>query len=177
MLENLLARRRRDICDQRLVLADTSTRMCFLFFSHSLQSSMESPNLEFEYGDTDALTAELSGKAFQSRGETVSCRFSTESILASSQWSSASLLSNNSRLARSCADLLQRIEVGSLFSRLPLRVIVPSELYSYTEEPEFAQNRDYFEEDFRSHGSVCVCACVSEARSVLCGWTFCTSFF
>lgn len=23
---------------------------------------MESPNLEFEYGDTDALTAELSGK-------------------------------------------------------------------------------------------------------------------
>uniref|UniRef100_H3DMF4 Striatin interacting protein 2 n=1 Tax=Tetraodon nigroviridis TaxID=99883 RepID=H3DMF4_TETNG len=46
---------------------------------------MESPNLEFEYGDTDALTAEL------------------------------------------------------------------SELYSYTEEPEFALNRDYFEEDFRSH--------------------------
>uniref|UniRef100_A0A3Q4I9I1 Striatin interacting protein 2 n=1 Tax=Neolamprologus brichardi TaxID=32507 RepID=A0A3Q4I9I1_NEOBR len=26
-----------------------------------------------------------------------------------------------------------------------------SELYSYTEEPEFALNRDYFEEDFRSH--------------------------
>lgn len=25
------------------------------------QSSMETPNLEFEYGDTDALTAELSG--------------------------------------------------------------------------------------------------------------------
>uniref|UniRef100_A0A674P599 Striatin interacting protein 2 n=1 Tax=Takifugu rubripes TaxID=31033 RepID=A0A674P599_TAKRU len=49
---------------------------------------MESPNLEFEYGDTDTLTAEL------------------------------------------------------------------SELYSYTEEPEFALNRDYFEEDFRSHGTV-----------------------
>ncbi|XP_034720015.1 striatin-interacting protein 1 homolog [Etheostoma cragini] len=49
------------------------------------ESSMESPNLEFEYGDTDTLTAEL------------------------------------------------------------------SELYSYTEEPEFALNRDYFEEDFRSH--------------------------
>uniref|UniRef100_A0A3B4U1Z5 Striatin interacting protein 2 n=1 Tax=Seriola dumerili TaxID=41447 RepID=A0A3B4U1Z5_SERDU len=48
------------------------------------ESSMESPNLEFEYGDTDTLTAELS-------------------------------------------------------------------LYSYTEEPEFALNRDYFEEDFRSH--------------------------
>uniref|UniRef100_A0A8B9LRS2 Striatin interacting protein 2 n=1 Tax=Astyanax mexicanus TaxID=7994 RepID=A0A8B9LRS2_ASTMX len=46
---------------------------------------MESPNLEFEYGDTDSLTAEL------------------------------------------------------------------SELYSYTEEPEFSLNRDYFEEDFRSH--------------------------
>uniref|UniRef100_A0A674ER17 Striatin interacting protein 2 n=1 Tax=Salmo trutta TaxID=8032 RepID=A0A674ER17_SALTR len=46
---------------------------------------MESPNLEFEYGDTDSLTAEL------------------------------------------------------------------SEIYSYTEEPEFALNRDYFEEDFRSH--------------------------
>ncbi|XP_061663544.1 striatin-interacting protein 1 homolog isoform X2 [Syngnathoides biaculeatus] len=49
------------------------------------ESSMESPNLEFEYGDTDAITAEL------------------------------------------------------------------SELFSYTEEPEFALNRDYFEEDFRSH--------------------------
>ncbi|XP_061920461.1 striatin-interacting protein 1 homolog isoform X3 [Entelurus aequoreus] len=49
------------------------------------ESSMESPNLEFEYGDTDTLMAEL------------------------------------------------------------------SELYSYTEEPEFALNRDYFEEDFRSH--------------------------
>ncbi|XP_037098896.1 LOW QUALITY PROTEIN: striatin-interacting protein 1 homolog [Syngnathus acus] len=49
------------------------------------ENSMESPNLEFEYGDTDALTVEL------------------------------------------------------------------SELYSYTEEPEFALNRDYFEEDFKSH--------------------------
>lgn len=28
---------------------------------YSWQSSMESPNLEFEYGDTDTLTAELSG--------------------------------------------------------------------------------------------------------------------
>uniref|UniRef100_A0AAR2LGD2 Striatin interacting protein 2 n=1 Tax=Pygocentrus nattereri TaxID=42514 RepID=A0AAR2LGD2_PYGNA len=58
-------------------------------YVHSLpsapQGSMESPNLEFEYGDTDSLTAEL------------------------------------------------------------------SELYSYTEEPEFSLNRDYFEEDFRSH--------------------------
>lgn len=31
---------------------------------------MESPNLEFEYGDTDALTAELSGKAGQPRCQT-----------------------------------------------------------------------------------------------------------
>uniref|UniRef100_A0AAY4ENH5 Striatin interacting protein 2 n=1 Tax=Denticeps clupeoides TaxID=299321 RepID=A0AAY4ENH5_9TELE len=46
---------------------------------------MESPNLEFEYGDTDTPTAEL------------------------------------------------------------------SELYSYTEEPEFGLNRDYFEEDFKGH--------------------------
>uniref|UniRef100_A0A7N6A815 Striatin interacting protein 2 n=1 Tax=Anabas testudineus TaxID=64144 RepID=A0A7N6A815_ANATE len=53
------------------------------------ESSLESPNLEFEYGDTDTLTAEL------------------------------------------------------------------SELYSYTEEPEFALNRDYFEEDFRTHGTNC----------------------
>ncbi|XP_026871634.2 striatin-interacting protein 2 isoform X1 [Electrophorus electricus] len=50
-----------------------------------MEGSMESPNLEFEYGDTDGLTAEL------------------------------------------------------------------SELYSYTEEPEFSLNRDYFEEDFRNH--------------------------
>ena len=40
--------------------------------------------------------------------------------------------------------------------------VSPAELYSYTEEPEFALNRDYFEEDFRSHGAVlCVCVCVS----------------
>lgn len=31
-------------------------------------------------------------------------------------------------------------------------LIVSTELYSYTEEPEFALNRDYFEEDFKSHG-------------------------
>ncbi|XP_028810092.1 striatin-interacting protein 1 homolog isoform X2 [Denticeps clupeoides] len=49
------------------------------------EGSMESPNLEFEYGDTDTPTAEL------------------------------------------------------------------SELYSYTEEPEFGLNRDYFEEDFKGH--------------------------
>uniref|UniRef100_A0A8C6KNL3 Striatin interacting protein 2 n=1 Tax=Nothobranchius furzeri TaxID=105023 RepID=A0A8C6KNL3_NOTFU len=30
--------------------------------------------------------------------------------------------------------------------------VLSSELYSYTEEPEFALNRDNFEEDFRSHG-------------------------
>ncbi|XP_039616919.1 striatin-interacting protein 1 homolog isoform X2 [Polypterus senegalus] len=48
------------------------------------EGSVESPNLEFEYGDTDSMSAEL------------------------------------------------------------------SELYSYTEEPEFAFNRDCFEEDFRS---------------------------
>lgn len=35
--------------------------MC-VFRSRSSQSSMESPNLEFEYGDTDTLTSELSGK-------------------------------------------------------------------------------------------------------------------
>ncbi|XP_016125927.1 striatin-interacting protein 1 homolog [Sinocyclocheilus grahami] len=50
-----------------------------------MEGSMESPNLEFEYGDTDNFTAEL------------------------------------------------------------------SELYSYTEEPEFSLNRDYFEEDFKNH--------------------------
>ncbi|XP_063073580.1 striatin-interacting protein 1 homolog [Engraulis encrasicolus] len=49
------------------------------------EGSMDSPNLEFEYGDTDTTTAEL------------------------------------------------------------------SELYSYTEEPEFNLNREYFEEDFRKH--------------------------
>lgn len=29
-----------------------------------------------------------------------------------------------------------------------------TELYSYTEEPEFSLNRDYFEEDFKNHGNV-----------------------
>jgi len=32
-----------------------------------------------------------------------------------------------------------------------------TELYSYTEEPEFSLNRDYFEEDFKNHGNI---ACV-----------------
>uniref|UniRef100_A0A3Q3Q673 Striatin interacting protein 2 n=1 Tax=Monopterus albus TaxID=43700 RepID=A0A3Q3Q673_MONAL len=63
------------------------SNICICVFCSCSQSSMESPNLEFEYGDTDTLTAEL------------------------------------------------------------------SELYSYTEEPEFALNRDYFEEDFKSHGT------------------------
>lgn len=35
-------------------------------FCSCSQSSMESPNLEFEYGDTDALTAELSGETASS---------------------------------------------------------------------------------------------------------------
>lgn len=35
-----------------------------------------------------------------------------------------------------------------------IQFILSPELYSYTEEPEFALNRDYFEEDFRSHGTV-----------------------
>lgn len=39
------------------------SHVCFC----SLQSSMESPNLEFEYGDTDTLTAELSGKTDRRR--------------------------------------------------------------------------------------------------------------
>ncbi len=38
-----------------------NVRSC-VFCSCLLQSSMESPNLEFEYGDTDTLPAELSGK-------------------------------------------------------------------------------------------------------------------
>lgn len=48
------------------------------------------------------------------------------------------------------------------FLSLILHFILSTELYSYTEEPEFALNRDYFEEDFRSHGTVfdCVCVCV-----------------
>ncbi|XP_078410808.1 striatin-interacting protein 1-like isoform X2 [Cetorhinus maximus] len=50
------------------------------------EGSLDSPNLEFEYGDSDSIVAEL------------------------------------------------------------------SELYSYTEEPEFAANRDCFEEDFAIHG-------------------------
>lgn len=44
----------RDTCHQRRGWAH-------LCVCHSRQSSMESPNLEFEYGDTDVLTAELSG--------------------------------------------------------------------------------------------------------------------
>ena len=32
--------------------------------------------------------------------------------------------------------------------------VLSAELYSYTEEPEFALNRDYFEEDFKTHGNV-----------------------
>lgn len=34
-----------------------------LLFASGAQGSMESPNLEFEYGDTDGFTAELSGQS------------------------------------------------------------------------------------------------------------------
>jgi len=37
-----------------------------LLFASVSQGSMESPNLEFEYGDTDGFTAELSGQSHKS---------------------------------------------------------------------------------------------------------------
>lgn len=52
---------------------------------------------------------------------------------------------------------------GCIISALiVLLFILSTELYSYTEEPEFALNRDYFEEDFRSNGTVCVCLCLCD---------------
>lgn len=45
------------------------------------------------------------------------------------------------------------------------RSLSSTELYSYTEEPEFALNRDCFEEDFRSHGTV---LSVCEASPQMC---------
>lgn len=150
MLKNLFACRRQSICDQCLVLADTSAHVFVLFFLGSLQSSMESPNLEFEYGDTDALTAELSGKAWQRRGETVH---------GASLPGASKVLGKAPPLSPRTTFSWPGREFRRLFSHLALVVNLPSELYSYTEEPEFALNRDYFEEDFRSHGTVCVCLC------------------
>lgn len=40
---------------------DPLYRVLTCLFPSCSQSSMDSPNLEFEYGDTDHLTAELSG--------------------------------------------------------------------------------------------------------------------
>lgn len=63
MFEDLFACGCQDICDS--VFGDIfNVCNAHLCFDHS-QSSMESPNLEFEYGDTDTLTAELSGKTDQ----------------------------------------------------------------------------------------------------------------
>ncbi|MGH0125716.1 UNVERIFIED_CONTAM: hypothetical protein FKN15_027311, partial [Acipenser sinensis] len=75
----------------------------------SREGSVESPGLEFEYGDTDSITAELS--------ELYS--YTEEPEFA---------------LNRDCFEEDFRTQ----------------ELYSYTEEPEFALNRDCFEEDFRT---------------------------
>lgn len=47
-----------------------------------------------------------------------------------------------------------------------------AELYSYTEEPEFALNRDYFEEDFRSHGTVSLRLNVSDLNSIEMYWIY-----
>lgn len=46
---------------------------------------MESPSLEFEYGDTDALTAELSGTADRqkrAKGTVTSAALQRESVLS-----------------------------------------------------------------------------------------------
>lgn len=79
-----------------------------------LQGLSESPDLEFEYADTDKWAAELSGVFFDR----------THSHLRVYRALSLSLL---------------------LFQHL-------SELYSYTEGPEFALNRKCFEVEFREHG-------------------------
>ncbi len=42
-------------------MLDFSVVAVQLLFASDTQGSMESPNLEFEYGDTDNFTAELSG--------------------------------------------------------------------------------------------------------------------
>ena len=75
---------------------------------------------------------------------------------------------------------ISKVLLINFLSLILLHFMLSTELYSYTEEPEFALNRDYFEEDFRSHGTVfeCVCVCawvrdykVANNR----GKAFCTS--
>lgn len=179
---------------------------------------MESPNLEFEYGDTDTLVAELSGTHFDnsvfekvglgrhiwptsSSDSSISLQMLIHPIKMNVQikqpWRAKlgcpsfflffiKTFSTNDRagftshvpcVADERYDSRKPVPqwsgspvTASIRVRLPCeRNLFPAvdahvfsfpELYSYTEEPEFALNRDYFEEDFRSHGTVCVCVCV-----------------
>ncbi|XP_073665966.1 striatin-interacting protein 1 isoform X8 [Tursiops truncatus] len=78
----------------------------------SEQGYSESPDLEFEYADTDKWAAELSGRGHG--------------------------------------------DDDTLFL---------TELYSYTEGPEFLMNRKCFEEDFRMHGTFGECSSEAEVQS------------
>lgn len=64
------------VCGLTLVLQHCSCGFC-----SCSQSSMESPSLEFEYGDTDTLAAELSGKVIN---EKLQLHFST--VFLPSNW-------------------------------------------------------------------------------------------
>lgn len=88
------------------------------------QGLSESPDLEFEYADTDKWAAELSG---------VCVLIMDIKISPTTFCQSLSHLSCSDYLFIACFDV--------------------SELYSYTEGPEFALNRKCFEVEFRTHGA------------------------
>lgn len=81
-----------------------------------VQGLSESPDLEFEYADTDKWAAELTG----------ACRHRSQSHLQTLLYC----------VVHSSDLLSQHL----------------SELYSYTEGPEFVLNRKCFEVEFREHG-------------------------
>lgn len=79
---------------------------------------------------------------------------------------------NWSKRYQDCCSLISCQSYCRLLTRLLSPVLFSAELYSYTEEPEFSLNRDYFEEDFRSHGTGCecvlICVCVWERDTSWC---------
>lgn len=92
------------------------------------QGLSESPDLEFEYADTDKWAAELSGACDHTDHwdlQTPICYLEYYSV-----WLSNIL----------CVHIIY------------LFFFYISELYSYTEGPEFALNRTCFEVEFRAHG-------------------------
>lgn len=99
------------------------------------QGLSESPDLEFEYADTDKWATELSGVW----GVVMLCHHGhfLTSLVLFSEFGTYNVYG---------------VFIIYLVCVYQYVFMCVTELYSYTEGPEFALNRKCFEEEFRAHG-------------------------